>query len=503
MKGARNKIKISLLIALFATVLSLAGKAILAAPESSSRSQADEAAKQEFLDEAVFFAKGEGMHQFPGVIDLYEAINGAQTWNNQKPVSDSNPWLKVLRSELPEDTGIQIVDGKFVGVYRLQKPGYSFGIAGCTLCHAGKAAGILIPGLGNKDVNLRKFAFWGLEVPENTSLLLDAPKNSPEYDQIKASSERMEKILSDSRYYSPVDGLIENNVVLKTFYDAFGVNYDEGPKHFLQKVPALWGIQTKREVGMFTDGGGDGSALGWTVGPEIMWGQKADVISSAKYTNKIHQTEAMLDAFLPPPYPFAINGSLAKMGADVFKHTCSGCHGNYDRDAQGLPIYEAPKLIPLSVVQTDPHRSELFANEAFWDAAKNSSFRNLIRKGPHYQEIGPSYFAPKLWGIWARFPYLHNASVPTLWHMLHPDQRPKIFSLRNAGERYRFDEEKVGLTTHEQDTLDYKVISVRADMDSTVIYSTSLEGQSSEGHPFGSDLSEDDKRALIEFLKTL
>ena len=254
---------------------------------------------------------------------------------------------------------------------------------------------------------------------------------------------------------------------------------------------------------MFADGAGDGSALGWTVGPEIMWGQKADVISSDKYTRKIHQIEAMLDAFLPPPYPFAIDGSLAKKGADVFKHTCSGCHGDYDRDAQGLPIFDAPKLIPLSVVQTDSHRSDLFANERFWNAAKNSSFRNLIRKGPHYREVGPSYFAPKLWGLWARFPYLHNASVPTLWHMLHPDQRPKIFSLVDAGERFRFDQEKVGLTTDAEDSLTYKFLAARAATGSTVVYSTSLEGQSSEGHLFGSNLSEEDKTALIEFLKTL
>jgi hypothetical protein len=32
-----------------------------------------------------------------------------------------------------------------------------------------------------------------------------------------------------------------------------------------------------------------------------------------------------------------------------------------------------------------------------------------------------------LHGIWARAPYLHNGSVPTLMHMLCPDTRPTVF----------------------------------------------------------------------------
>ena len=201
MKGARNKTNIFVFAALFTVLSFLTCKAILAAPESNPRLKADETAKREFLDKGVFFTQGEGMHQFPGAIDVYEAIMGAQTWNTHEPISNPNSLLKTLRSDLPEDTGIQIVDGKFVGVYRLQKQGYSLGIAGCNLCHAGKAAGIFVPGLGNKNVNLRKFAFFGIEGPESTSFLLDSPKNSPEYDQIKGGAERMEKILSDSRYF--------------------------------------------------------------------------------------------------------------------------------------------------------------------------------------------------------------------------------------------------------------------------------------------------------------
>jgi hypothetical protein len=35
------------------------------------------------------------------------------------------------------------------------------------------------------------------------------------------------------------------------------------------------------------------------------------------------------------------------------------------------------------------------------------------------------------------------------------------------------------------------------------LYDTSLPGNSNQGHPFGTALSDDDKHALIEYLKTL
>ena len=50
------------------------------------------------------------------------------------------------------------------------------------------------------------------------------------------------------------------------------------------------------------------------------------------------------------------------------------------------------------------------------------------------------YKARRLKGIWATSPYLHNGSAPTLYHMLHPEQRPARF---NVGAR-EYDPEKIG-----------------------------------------------------------
>lgn len=96
------------------------------------------------------------------------------------------------------------------------------------------------------------------------------------------------------------------------------------------------------------------------------------------------------------------------------------------------------------------------------------------------------YFTRPLRGVWATAPYLHNASVPTLWDLLQPAaKRPKTFAV---GHR-EFDPRNVGYIAEPE--------QVVWTMD------TSISGNHNSGHEFGVDLSDEDKWALIEYLKTL
>ncbi len=69
-----------------------------------------------------------------------------------------------------------------------------------------------------------------------------------------------------------------------------------------------------------------------------------------------------------------------------------------------------------------------------------------------------------------------------------------MFSLKNAGEKERFDEIKLGLTT-----ADIKKASKRQ------TYDTSRRGHSNEGHYFESfkNFTHENKIEIIEYLKTL
>ena len=52
------------------------------------------------------------------------------------------------------------------------------------------------------------------------------------------------------------------------------------------------------------------------------------------------------------------------------------------------------------------------------------------------------YNALPLGGVWARAPYLHNGSVPTLYHLLVPGERP----LKFAKSRLDYDKQLVGFS---------------------------------------------------------
>jgi hypothetical protein len=101
--------------------------------------------------------------------------------------------------------------------------------------------------------------------------------------------------------------------------------------------------------------------------------------------------------------------------------------------------------------------------------------------------VQPQYEARPLNGIWATAPFLHNGSVPTLDALLRKQSdRPKTFSV---GVR-AFDTRKVGLAEPPSSSSLPKL-------------DTSLPGNSNAGHEFGVSLSEDERRWLIEYLKSL
>ena len=100
-----------------------------------------------------------------------------------------------------------------------------------------------------------------------------------------------------------------------------------------------------------------------------------------------------------------------------------------------------------------------------------------------------SYESRVLQGIWAAAPYLHNGSVPTLAELLKkPADRVKTFKIGPA-----YDIVNVGLAV-DQTQLDYALETGCSDIHS---------GNSNCGHDFGTDLSDQEKKALLEYLKTL
>ncbi len=123
---------------------------------------------------------------------------------------------------------------------------------------------------------------------------------------------------------------------------------------------------------------------------------------------------------------------------------------------------------------------------------------------PNCLQAGAGYKARPLNGVWATAPFLHNGSVPTLYDLLSPvEERPKAFLLGDPS----FDPERVGLVTRSVDPKGRTY-----DETGYFILDTATPGNRNTGHEFsdrkrdgviGPALSPDDRKAIIEFLKSI
>lgn len=217
----------------------------------------------------------------------------------------------------------------------------------------------------------------------------------------------------------------------------------------------------------------------------------------AKVNLRIHEGMNPFLANLPaPPYPFAVDLALAQRGKAVFEASCASCHS--PRNA---------KIYTLRELGTDPNRANVVSETSreglialMRESCKGQAWCTPTGADPddeYYRAIRApedrGYKADVLHGIWTQAPYLHNGSVPTLWHLLHPAARPTTFTRGNIA----FDTAKVGFVWDRVPAAD------AYDNVHTSTFDTRLRGQSNGGHDYGAELDEDDTSALLEHLKTL
>jgi hypothetical protein len=195
-----------------------------------------------------------------------------------------------------------------------------------------------------------------------------------------------------------------------------------------------------------------------------------DFASLARHTELTEQ-------ILAPRYPFAIDRAAAAAGAAHYEAKCAACHDGPESDA---------RLHDPAEIGTDPQRARLFTPV---QADRFNAFLAQLEI-PGYAP-GPEpglrstqrYQAPSLQGAWARSPYLHNGAVRTMQELLTaPAARAKTF---RRGSRV-YDAQQMGYTD-----------------DGPYVLDTARPGSSNAGHDYGTELSAQQKRELIEYLKTL
>jgi len=252
-----------------------------------------------------------------------------------------------------------------------------------------------------------------------------------------------------------------------------------------EDAPAWWLLKRKRT--MYHHGGMDARSVRSLM--QFMLTPLNGRASFEKEEPTFRDIQAYLLSLEAPKYPLDIDKKLVAQGEKLFTANCAKCHGTYG----DKPTYPN-KIIPLEEIGTDPLRYHGISKK--FSDHYNASWFGDEKKGT---ETG-GYQAPPLDGIWATAPYFHNGSVPTIYHVLNSKARPTIFTRSYRTEKEDYDAEKVGwkVTTLEK-SADPKLPAIER----RKVYDTRQPGRNNTGHTYGDKLTEEERRALIEYLKTL
>lgn len=207
----------------------------------------------------------------------------------------------------------------------------------------------------------------------------------------------------------------------------------------------------------------------------------------------------VVDSHRTPPFPGTLDEGKADAGAQVYEAQCQRCHGRYEPDPSGtLPwrlVRYPEKRVPLDEIASDPVRTALVTE----DMAKRINDTPLGKILSAQATDG--YMAIPLNGLWATAPYLHNGSVPTLWHLLHPEARPAQFEVGG----HALDYDKLGIKgALEPETGVYRYPKDFRPLTQPEVFDTRTLGRSNRGHEqLFEGLEETQKASLLEHLKRL
>ncbi|MCA9234316.1 MAG: hypothetical protein KDA44_02540 [Planctomycetales bacterium] len=256
--------------------------------------------------------------------------------------------------------------------------------------------------------------------------------------------------------------------------------------------------------------------------------------------DSLERAEELVTKLWSPEWPveFGLDQEKASAGRAVYRANCIQCHALIDRDDPRRRANDA--LIPINrihgrdgVLGTDPlaarnwqdrraavgmlagrlktlpfqgrfpesPATDVPAREILSHVVFNSIARSfvpwrdeltldderasgaMVFSADAAQETLMRYKARPLNGVWSTAPFLHNGSVPNMVELLKPPS--------DRSKRFR-----VG-TTH------FDPVAIGYENAGPFLFDASIDGNHNTGHSYGTDLSEDEKEELIEFLKTL
>jgi len=385
-----------------------------------------------------------------------------------------------------------------------------------------------------------------------------------QFRPVVAQVEKIVRLEFDSRHQTITEGFARLDALNRIGDVVFAVDLDEpanwvgfsAPVHFPRIWQASWfqWVQYNGSIEQpMTRNAGEALGVGAAAN---LTGAKNDLFASTVRPEELYKLEQLLAGTPPPDASSGFNGlrspkwpadilppintELAAKGAVLYKEVCQSCHlaPVSDPDFWASPEWSQPnaakerylnlRQIDFARVGTDPAEAADMKNRSVvvpaslgittndfggalgqvvdttltrWYDSQQPPISPAVREQmngnrPSNVRALLSYKVRPLNGVWATPPYLHNGSVPNIYALLSPVvERPKKFYLGNR----EYDPVNVGYVTDE--------------FPGGFEFDTTIRGNSNSGHEFNNDhtkqgvigrsLSPDERRALVEYLKSL
>lgn len=423
-----------------------------------------------------------------------------------------------------------------MGVTLVQREDRGFTLS-CAACHSGNLFGRPVLGLTNRFPRANEFYFLGkqaaMTVPPQTFRTLTGatPGEMAMYDTLREHvrfiGPKMPQLLgldssvahvSLSLSHRGKDGWATKDPFTAVFPRDNPLNTEVADS----KPAVWWNVKYKNRWGL------DGTAVSgnplymvflWNeIGRgtdlhelENWWDGNQKVID--ELTSAVFATQApRFTDFMPAE---KISLERAKRGEVVFNQNCAGCHGTYLK-AWNQPRAWAKTPTELLATTEVRYHETTPVIDVGTDPGRYIGMRSLAQdlnrliisqnKGVLYEEE-KGYVPPPLVGIWARWPYFHNNSAPSLCAVLtRSELRPKRYTAGPAEDpALDFDVECNGYPSGAN-------VPGKWVKNETSNYDTSRRGLSNSGHDVGifvdrvtgkEILTPENKTDLISFLQTL
>jgi len=383
----------------------------------------------------------------------------------------------------------------------------------CTMCHSERirlATGdLVVPGLGNKSV--RPHAYIGALMHIGNDPGLDVDRIT----MIATRRAREWRVPWPETMRSPIvkatlsafkEGAKKRAPSVKRFetalpgrmatIESFALGLEAHRKQGIvmpetigwAKVPDVRSFQFRDTFSY--DGSGYGSPQALVLEADFLFGARPEwYLSHPHIATSVYLYLRSFKRKLPYPGP-PLDERLASRGKAVFEDTCSQCHGYYVDHGDEMRVSYKERVVPIDMVGTDRARLDA-VTPSFVKAANEFPWT----KGYTAVKNTGGYVPPVLLDVWARGVLGHAGQWPSIEALATtPEERPRKFIVDTKG---LYDLERLGVR--------YEVVegAVRPLRAGEYLYDGDRPGYGTQGHPFLSGLDKDDRRAVIEYLKTL